>query len=966
MATNYHEDGLTTREVRSNSNSTSTGDHLHSDHQLKTPSSIISLSAVGLSIFFIIVTLALSFSLYGVFPKQCVKCERAELAIILTLSLVACASMGVCIAFALFLIWKAHSLRGVVKGTIYCLFVTSCVVSAILFAVFLIVYVVFMAIPLSSIVNKSGTLNVKSIVLETNTYLKSYPSYLTPNTKINIRRDVNGIIYVDGEKELDMIFGQGFATAQERLFQMDLIRRVSQGRLSEIADSSTLEDDKLSRFIGYARAAKKEMLLLNNQAKSALQAYTDGVNAYLQSGNAAPAEAILLGYDIEPWSIFDSLCVVKYIEFIMSVNYLDEERRYNAMTKYGVTLSRMEVLDPPVPFDAATIVTREDLGLNLTHQEELAMEWKQNRNNTGAYIPKSGSRKLGKSSSGRYSFISKTVKEMVRNTKKAIGSNNWAVNKAFTDSPTGYLANDPHLEFQAPDQFYLVQMNYRTSSDSSAPRNFSGAAFSGVPGIGIGRNEYIGWGVTLGYTDVQDLYILTPDPSNENNYLVDGVSKPFTIYSETIKISGADPVTIKVRESIFGPVLSESKTELPALRWIAQVENDTSVNNYYALILSKNWNEFRTYVNGIKSIVFNYAFMDVNGNIGYKLSGRIPMRREGHTGRYAVRGDTMTWDYDGYVPVDKAPEVYNPKRGYVSSANNRVVPPGYPYTVSADYFFDYRQQRIQELFAVLMKQNAETGSKLTMQDMINIQLDTFSVVYRDYKFMFVNMTSGMAKKGSKYSDLLTSLINWDGYMKKTSKEASLFEGFLRYFGTLASKEMEGAEAANYRLALWYYYKDAMLRNNDQACINQGYSTCTDYAIAKFVLMVDTFYNQYGEIPTWGTIHATPIYHIAGKDTPIIGCLSEIILKTEGGTETVLLNNVDENYQTNEGPVYRQILTFNNALHRDKLILPTGNDGNIFAKNYDNMGTLYANGEYLDSKYVEEADISDTFVINVSE
>nr|CAG4710185.1 unnamed protein product [Naegleria fowleri] len=517
-------------------------------------------------------------------------------------------------------------------------------------------------------------------------------------------------------------------------------------------------------------------------------------------------------------------------------------------------------------------------------------------------------------------------------------------------------------------------MNYvRTFSSSNLqqPKELRGAAFPGVPGIVLGRNEYIAWGITLGYTDVQDIYMLKADSSKEDYYVVDGVSLPFKTFTETIKSSDSAPVTIKIRESIFGTVVGSSETEFPAYRWVAQQDNDKSFNYLIHLMFSKNWDEFKTNVNGMTSIVFNFAYLDVYGNIGYKLSGLIPIRREGHTGRYIVRGDTKAWDYSGYLPTNQNPELFNPAKGYVSSANNRVVPPGYPILVSANYFFYYRQERIQELMDELMKNAKTNGAKITLQNMVDIQLDTYSILYREYRFMFVNMTSDVAKFAStssyastrKYSQHLQTLLVWDGYVKRTSTEASLFEGFLRYLSTLVSKEF-GDNSETKKMALFYFYKDAMLRNNDIACLSKNFKSCTEYGAATFIHVVDLFYQQYGKIPEWGDIHTTPIYHISGKDTPILGCLSKISLSTDGGTETILLNNMNENYETIEAPVFREIISFN-SVNEDRFIIPTGNDGNLFSKTYENMGTLYAKGQYLSfASNMSQVNAVDTYLIYV--
>ncbi|KAL9648362.1 hypothetical protein ABK040_001941 [Willaertia magna] len=427
-------------------------------------------TVILLSAFIVLVTLILSLTLYGSHSRFCLKCGGAELAIILTLSLVSMFLFIVIIVYTSLRyklnsgsLGKKNNKKLITRRCLDITMIVVAVIATIIFIIFLAIYILFMVLVNLTIVPKSGTLKTSSIPKKLDL------SYLTKGKNVIVEREDNGIIHIDAENEIDAVFAQGVVCAQERLFQIELMRRAAQGRLSELVGSVMLEEDKNARYIGYARMAKQDIKYLSPESLQLISAFVDGINTYINTPSirALSIEYLLLGITPEEFTVHDILCIIKYTESILSFNKEDEERRYEWMEEYGISLSRIEELDPPTPLYAESVLSKSQLNIQTTDEQDQLLYEKQSKDNSGAFIPKHDSKKRKRSTVKKEeeeenditnfkAIYEKAQKEIKVMKRKMIGSNNWAVHKNFTDTPSGYLANDPHLEPGSPNQFYLI------------------------------------------------------------------------------------------------------------------------------------------------------------------------------------------------------------------------------------------------------------------------------------------------------------------------------------------------------------------------------------------------------------------------------------------------------------------------------------------------------------------------------
>ena len=857
-----------------------------------------------------------------------------------------------------------------------CSFFIVSAIGLLILAVTIVVFLFLVSFVNSTKVSKSGGI---------------YTSKITGGT-VKIERESNGMVHIVAENELDLAYGQGFACAQDRLFQMELYKRVCQGTLSEIAGPDALIVDKLSRILGFRKYSEENMANIPESTKQIVQSYVNGVNAFIETNPPLSAEFSLLKFKPTNWTMLDVLSFEKMLALQMTVNHVFELARL-VVLENGVSLERVTELSTPMHADQFTIFTKEELGMNLSDEEAQIIEQRL-FNQSGAFIPKNtetAARQLEKT------LTSDKYLNMFFPTKKgrSRGSNNWVISKDLTDSSSGYNANDPHLDFSAPIIFHQVHLKIvkdvsklTTIEDIKKPLenkdeyNYElfGSSMVGLPGVGIGRNHYISWSITLSFTDTQDFYVLTPCPHYpDTHYLIDGQSVPYTIRKEVIKVLDGEDIELQVKESRFGPVYNTIinnadtgntlvKTSNPiALKWTAHLPNDTTIMGLQQMMRSQTIDEFVKGTHLLSAFPFCVVFSDRKGNIGYSLTGTTPIRREGHTGMFPVRGDVSTFEYQGYASGDQI-TVINPKKGYIITANNRITPAGYPHIISNDNEFDYRARRINDMIQNVI--NVEKR-KITQQDMINIQNDVYSLIYEELKFVLRNISISL-DNDAKYSKFVTDLLeNWNGRIERTSTHAALFESFLTNLIKLPQEEVVTKYWNDF-----YYIRKAMTSNNDKACTVYRKKSCQEFALDTFRETVDSLLKHFGKIPQWNQLHYIDAAHPLLGLTPL-SCLSDRHLHSNGGTYTVNINNfvydavTDTKIPTVNAAVYRQIIgggdfSEEKIENQDDLwVLPLGQDGNMFSSHYDNMMDYYIEGKYYPWKSdPDSSDITETFTINL--
>ena len=492
---------------------------------------------------------------------------------------------------------------------------------------------------------------------------------------VEIVRDRNGIPYIYGKTDHDAFFALGYVHAQDRLWQMELQRRIGAGRLSEVLGDATIETDQFLRTLGVYRAAEASWPALAPEAQSALQAYADGVNTFLAEGHPLPPEFVILGFKPEPWQPADSLVWAKMMSWNLGDTYGDDLLRGQMTAALGP--ERAAQLMPGYPAGTPIILPPDAMAAELLR-------------------------------------VDNVLRETLGLGDKSNGSNNWVVNGARTASGKPLLANDPHLGAQIPAIWYLAGIQ-------GDKVHAVGATLPGLPAVVIGHNDEIAWGVTNLGPDVQDLYIERVNPANPGQYEVNGQWTDLQVVPEEIKVKGEEkPIDWAARATRHGPLISDVTDERGhalALRWPALDPGDTTMNAFLAINYARNWDDFTAAMRDYIGPSQNFVFADRAGNIGYFGPGRIPVRAKGD-GTTPVPGWTDEYAWTGWIPFEQLPHAYNPADGYVVTANNKVVPDDYPYFITTDWAPPYRAKRIVELLT------AKNG--LTPDDYARIQGDQAS------------------------------------------------------------------------------------------------------------------------------------------------------------------------------------------------------------------------------------------------
>ncbi|HEY4383775.1 MAG TPA: penicillin acylase family protein, partial [Ktedonobacteraceae bacterium] len=497
---------------------------------------------------------------------------------------------------------------------------------------------------------------------------------------VEIITDRYGIPHIYARNEDDLYFAQGYMHAQDRLWQLEMNRRLGSGRLSEIFGEIALETDRFCRRLGMHRSAAEEVERLSSHNKRVLEAYARGINTFVtNNSHRLPIEFTLLRFRPAPWKVADTLQWGKMMGWNLGGNWETELIRARLIAKLGAErASQLEAgYDSAHPLIIPPGVAYQGINSGLLEQYHQIQDL-------------SGFSMFG-------------------------GSNNWVVDGTMTTTGSPILCNDPHLGQAIPSIWYECHL-------VAGDIDVVGASFAGSPGIIIGHNQEIAWGVTNAVSDVQDLYIEKFHPDDPNLYEFQGQWLEATLIREEIAVKGRKaPAIEEVRVTRHGPILtniSAQSTELPlALRWTG-LESSKIISSVQKLNRASNWYEFRDALRDWDVPAQNFVYADNSGNIGYIMAGAIPVRAKGQA-LLPSPGWTGEYEWTGLIPFDELPQTYNPTQHFIVTANNRVVDDDYPYYITNEWLNGYRAQRIRDLLT--------TKGKLSPQDMALIQSDQYSL-----------------------------------------------------------------------------------------------------------------------------------------------------------------------------------------------------------------------------------------------
>ncbi|MDE0139865.1 MAG: penicillin acylase family protein [Caldilineaceae bacterium] len=595
---------------------------------------------------------------------------------------------------------------------------------------------------------------------------------------VEVLRDRHGIPHIYAQNEADLWRAQGFTHAQDRLWQMELNRRVANGRLSEFFGAAALDVDRFSRIVGFYRAAHAELDALDQATISTMHHYCQGVNAYIRNrkGRLA-AEFNLLRRQPEDWSPVDIIAFGKMMTWSLSVNWESELVRLQLAAKLDPTLAADLEPDYPNANPAISEGAGSQDSMRLLHTAGLILnEYEQLKGWLGVAAPEFGQ-----------------------------GSNAWAVSaeKSFTGRPI--LCNDPHLVMSMPGTWYEMHLHCPPPPDSSnSGIHVSGASFAGAPGIIIGHNEHIAWGLTNAFPDVQDLYIERPHPDNGNGraprFEFRGEWEEAEVHCEEIYVRNrARPHVEEVIVTRHGPLLTGIlKSDGPdasfpdepvltaaplALRWIGH-DPGTVLRSVLRLNRARNWQEFDAALADWSAPSQNFVYADCEDNIAYRLTGAVPIRRNGN-GLVPVPGWSGDYEWEGLIPDEELPRLLNPSSGLVVTANNKITGDDYPYLLTFETMPGWRARRIEEMLT--------ERERLTSRDMEQIQIDEVSLYARE----LTPLLTGHLSEDPYVRVAVNMLQDWGYRMDQESPAALVFHYTLLHLLDLTFGQKLGATAPGF-------------------------------------------------------------------------------------------------------------------------------------------------------------------------
>ena len=682
--------------------------------------------------------------------------------------------------------------------------------------------------------------------------------------RITICRDERGIPYVEAQNDEDLYFGQGYATAADRLWQMDLYRRTARGELAEVLgagpNNAALDQDKLHRTYGFSQVAEAELANASPRARTVLEAYARGVNAYAASldPKSMPPEFQILSYSFRPWTPADTFVVIKmFFEALSDTWRLDLMRQ--ALSAVPAE-KRAELLPEISPLDV--LVVGKDTKAKATSARVQPYTL-----STETLAKLAHNQAIAAAALNRIGF----------DTDALAASNNWVVNGNRTVSGKPLLSNDPHLRPTAPSIWHMVHL--------SAPGvRVAGVGTPGIPGVILGHNERVAWGFTNVGPDVQDLYLEKFDPSNPKRYQTPSGWQDAVIRREEIKVrkgfggSETDVVTHEVTVTRHGPIIFEGDGKRYALRWTALDPAKNNAESSFILNRARNWKEFNEALESFTAPTQNIVYADVDGHIGYHAAGVVPIRKSGD-GSVPYDGSTDGGEWTSYIPISKLPMLYDPPSGMIVTANQRIVGTDYPYFLTHSWAQPYRARRIFELL--------NEKAKLSADDYRRILGDVYSIAGVSFTREAVKLLRPkLTPADEKLRATLDAFEKWDGRVNAESTVAPIVSQMRLAFRTRILAAALGPELSkNFNWANFDTTLDRVLKDQPAAWLPKEFSSYADLLRACYEEAISNLTKSIGADETkwtWGELAKARFNHpLSGA--PLIGAQFAIAPFPQNGT-----------------------------------------------------------------------------------
>ncbi|WP_207478978.1 penicillin acylase family protein [Arenibaculum pallidiluteum] len=724
------------------------------------------------------------------------------------------------------------------------------------------------------------------------------------SAQVEIIRDAEAVPHIFAETEQDAYFALGWLHAQDRLWQMEMQRRLGAGRLAEVIGAPGLRPDRMMRTLGLYRRAEASLEALSPDFRRALDSYAAGVNAWLAArGGPLPVEFQLLRITPEPWRPADSLVWGKLMALQLGANMRRE--LLNARMARELTVEQVRDLDPDAPRDWPTTLAAALDGIDF------------------AAFTLDGMPSLGPSTA----------------------SNEWVLAGSQTATGKPILANDPHLGLGAPVLWYLARIE--------APGlSLTGGTVPGAPLHLLGHNGKAAWGLTTTGGDVQDLFVERLDPGDPGRYLTPTGSEPFATRTETIRLADGSEETLTVRETRHGPVVSDldiaadpppPEGHVLALAWTGLSERDTTAEAIFRLNRAGSWDAFRDALRIFQAPQQNFAYADAGGTIGFVAAGTVPVRRAGD-GTAPVPGWTGEFDWTGTIPFDALPQGVNPPSGSFVNANNRVVGPGYPHLIAREWDDGWRAARIEQVLGA--------GRNHALADSERLLADTLSLP----ALLLQPLLTRTAPRSDRAARALALLRDWDGRMDRNRPEPLIFDWWLREL----NRALYADETGELFGALWQLRPSAvarMLTERQGWCDDQRsvgtVETCAAILSASLETTLDALAARHGPNLAawrWGLEHRAALENQVLARVPVLGRLYDIGVETDGGNFTVnrgafVLRDEAAPFAHTHGAGYRAVYDLAD-LSRSLFVIATGQSGNPLSPHYADFVGRWAAGRHV--------------------
>ena len=800
-------------------------------------------------------------------------------------------------------------------------------------------------------------------------------------SKVTVLRDDRGVPQIYANNAQDLFRAQGFVAAQDRFFEMDLRRHITAGRLSELVGKDGLQTDRVIRAMGWRRVAEQELPTLAPSTRQYLQAYADGVNAYITKAGSPDqmgVEYSVLGqrfpdYRVEPWTPADSLAWLKAMAWDLRGDYDNELTR--ARLSGSITPARFAEIFPPYPMSSHhPILSSADWApgaASATQRAASALGSSPSGASAQAEVASRSARTV-------YAEVAKVLDELpvMVGRGDGIGSNSWVVGPGRSSTGKPLLANDPHLAVGIPGVWYQTGLHCRNVS-AACPFDVAGFSFAGLPGIVIGHNQSVAWGFTNLGPDVSDFYL---EQVRGDSYLRGKKYQLLKERTETIKVAGGPDVTTTVRQSVHGPLLSDVIPEVAQAGKTALVEGKAQDASYdvslawtglqpghtadaiFALDLAQNFAQFRAAARDFAVPAQNLLYADTKGHIGYQAPGQVPVRisstKGAPPGYWPAPGWDPKYDWKGYVPFSQMPTSYDPPEGFIVAANQAATASKTPF-LTTEWDYGYRSERIRALITAT--------PKVTPARMSQIQGDT----YNGFAPVLVKSLLAVNLRDDPFAEDAKELLrSWDftqpSGKSPSSAAAAYYNAVWRNVLRLTFDDELGDMKANGGSQWMQALSGLLAKPQDSWWDNKltpGVIESRDEILRQAMVAARLdLTTKLGKTPVtwqWGRLHQLTLEHkvLGGDSMPglVRALFNRGPWQMPGGSSIVNANGWDasKGYDVNWAPSMRMVVNLGD-LDASRWVNQTGNSGHPYDDHYVDQADAWVKNDTFPWPFSEKA------------